>query len=42
MNMLENLLGGGGGGMGGMLANPLAKAALAGIAAMAVKKMMSR
>ncbi len=33
--------GGGGGGAGGMLENPLAKAALAGVAAMAVKKMMS-
>ena len=32
--------GGGGGGMGDMLGNPLAKAALAGVAAMAVKKMM--
>ena len=39
--MLEQMLGGGGG-MGGMLSNPLAKAALAGIAAMAVKKMVSR
>ena len=34
--------GGGGGGMGDMLGNPIAKAALAGIAAMAVKKMMNR
>jgi hypothetical protein len=34
--------GGGGGGMGGMLGNPLAKAALAGVAAMAVKQMMNR
>ena len=34
--------GGGGGGMGDMLSNPLAKAAMAGIAAMAVKKMMDR
>ena len=34
--------GGGGGGMGDMLGNPLAKAALAGVAAIAVKKMMSR
>ena len=34
--------GGGGGGMGDMLSNPLAKAAMAGIAAMAVKKMMVR
>lgn len=32
---------GGGGGMGDMLNNPLAKAALGGIAAMAVKRMMS-
>ena len=32
--------GGGGGGGAGMLGNPLAKAALAGIAAMAAKKMM--
>ncbi len=46
--MLEQMLGGGGrgggggGGMGQMLNNPLAKAALAGIAAMAVKRMMSR
>ena len=34
--------GGGGGGMGDMLGNPLAKAAMAGIAAMAVKQMMNR
>ena len=34
--------GGGGGGMGDMLGNPLAKAALAGVAAMAVKQMMNR
>jgi len=34
-------LGGGGGGMGGMFDNPLAKAALGGIAAMAVKKMIN-
>ena len=34
--------GGGGGGMGDMLGNPLAKAAMAGIAAIAVKKMISR
>ena len=34
--------GGGGGGMGDMLGNPLAKAALAGVAAMAVKQMMTR
>jgi hypothetical protein len=49
--MLGQLLGGGGGGMGGMLGsssgsgmmgNPMAKAALAGIAAFAVKKMMNR
>jgi len=43
--ILGQLLGGGGsaGGMGGgnMLASPIAKAALGGIAAMAVKKMMS-
>ena len=41
--ILGQLLGGGGGGMGGqsMLENPIAKAALAGIAAMAVRKMMS-
>ena len=31
--------GGGGGGMGGMLDSPVAKAALAGVAAMAMKKM---
>jgi hypothetical protein len=43
--MLEQLLGGGGGGgggRGGMLSNPLAKATLAGVAAMAVKKMTGR
>ena len=49
--MLGQLLGGGGGGLGGMLGssggsgmmgNPMAKAALAGIAAFAAKKMMSR
>jgi hypothetical protein len=34
------LLGGGSGGAGGMLGNPLAKAALAGIAAMAAKRML--
>ena len=39
---LGALLGGGGGGMGDLLGNPLAKAAMAGIAAMAVKKMMNR
>ena len=33
---------GGGGGLGGMLDNPLAKAALGGIAAMAFKNMMSK
>ncbi len=39
--ILGQLLGGGaGGGAGSMLDNPLAKAALAGVAAMAVKKMM--
>ncbi|MDP9369882.1 MAG: hypothetical protein M3Q03_16695 [Chloroflexota bacterium] len=32
--------GGGGGGMGDMLSNPLAKAALGGIAAIAMKRMM--
>jgi hypothetical protein len=32
--------GGGGGGTGGMLGNQLAKAALAGIAAMAAKRML--
>ena len=40
--ILGDLLGGGGGGSGqGMLQSPVAKAALAGIAAVAVKKMMS-
>jgi len=41
--MLGQLLGGGGGGGGGasMLSNPLAKAALAGVAAMGVRKLMS-
>jgi hypothetical protein len=43
--ILGQLLGGGGGGAGGgggsMLDNPLAKAALAGVAAMAVKRMTS-
>jgi hypothetical protein len=40
--VLGQLLGGGGGGgAGSMLDNPLAKAALAGVAAMAVRKMMS-
>src|SRR5918997_947718 len=38
--ILGDLLGGGGGGQG-MLQSPIAKAALAGIAAAAVKKMMS-
>ena len=39
--ILGQLLGGGGGGgAGSMLDNPLAKAALAGVTAMAVKKMM--
>ena len=33
------MLGGGGGRAGGMLGNPLAKAALAGIAAMAARRM---
>jgi hypothetical protein len=42
--MLEQLLGGavGGGGGQSMLESPIAKAALAGIAAMAVKKMMGQ
>ena len=40
--MLGQLLGGGGGGAADMLKSPIAKAALAGIAAVAVKKMMSR
>lgn len=44
--LFSQLMGGGqqqqmGGGMSGMLANPLAKAAMAGIAAMAVRRMMS-
>lgn len=43
--LLGQLLGGGqqsvGGGLGDMLSNPLAKAALGGIAAMAVRRMMS-
>jgi len=38
--ILADLLGGGGGGGGGMLSNPIAKAALAGVAAMAMKKVM--
>lgn len=38
--ILGNLLGGSSGGGQGMLQNPIAKAALAGIAAVAVKKMM--
>ena len=37
-SLLQQLLGGGGG--GGAFANPIAKAAMAGIAAMAVRKMM--
>ena len=44
-DLLGQLLGGGGGrggAGGGMLDNPLAKAALAGVAAMAVKQMMGR
>jgi len=43
-NILGGLLGGGGGSAGGqgMLQSPIAKAALAGIAAMAVKNMMGR
>ena len=39
---LGGLFGGGGGGQGSMLENPLARAAMAGIAAIAVKKMISR
>jgi hypothetical protein len=39
-NMLEQLLGGGGGQMGQVLSNPLAKAALAGIAAIAAQRIM--
>ena len=39
---LGALLGGGGGGAGGMLGNPLAKAALAGVAAMAAKRLIRR
>jgi hypothetical protein len=39
--ILGQLLGGAAGGSPGMLESPIAKAALAGIAAMAVKKMMS-
>src|SRR5690349_20560916 len=38
--LLGELLGGSGGGGGGMLSSPVAKAALAGVAAMAVKNMM--
>jgi len=38
--LLGQLLGGGGGGAGNLLDNPMAKAALAGVAAIAVKKMM--
>ena len=38
--LLGQLLGGGGGGGGGMLANPAAKAALAGIAATAISNAM--
>ena len=34
--------GGGGGGLGDMMGNPVAKAAMAGVAAMAMKKMMGR
>ena len=40
--LLGQLLGGGGSGSGGLLDNPAAKAALAGIAAIAVKNMMAR
>ena len=38
--VLGQILGGGGGGGGSMLANPIAKAAMGGIAAMAMKRMM--
>jgi len=38
--ILGQLLGGGGGGAASMLDNPLAKAALAGVTAMAVKRML--
>jgi hypothetical protein len=37
---LENVLGGGGGTGGGMLSSPIGKAAMAGIAAFAMKKFM--
>ena len=41
MDFLNNLMSGGmTGGGGGMLGNPVARAAVAGIAAMAAKKMM--
>jgi hypothetical protein len=40
--LLGQLLGGGGGGGGSLLDNPAAKAALAGIAAIAVKNLMAR
>ena len=39
---LPSLFGGGGGGMGDLLSNPLAKAALGGVAAIAMKKMLDR
>ena len=39
---LASLFGGGGGGMGDLLSNPLAKAALGGVAAIAMKKMLDR
>ncbi len=43
-DMMSQLLGGGGGGggVGGMLSNPVAKAALAGVAAMAAKRMFKK
>lgn len=41
-DLLGGLLGGGGGGGGGALGNPIAKAALAGVAAMAAKRMFGR
>ncbi len=42
MNDISQMLGGQGGGQGSMLSNPVAKAALAGIAAMAAQRMLSR
>jgi hypothetical protein len=40
--LLEGVLGSGGGTGGGMLSSPIGKAALGGIAAMAVRQMMNR